>query len=81
MSKTDDRSNQEPGKEQRQGVGGEDDPSKDELERLPDNIGQSGRWRRKDAPSRYGHEEDKHSTEESSDDDASGVDEPKHPIE
>jgi hypothetical protein len=56
------------------------DPNKDrgndtedgELERRPDNVGQSGRWRRKDGPSRYGREEKTHSTEQSSDG-ASGV--------
>jgi hypothetical protein len=45
---------------------------KKDLERRPDNVGQSARWRAKDAPSRYGREEDKHSTEQSSDG-ASGV--------
>lgn len=37
-----------------------------ELERLPDNVGQSGRWRRKEhgERSRYGKEESTHSTEQ-----------------
>lgn len=38
----------------------------EELERVPDNVGQSGRWRRKDqgARSRYSNEEGTHSTEQ-----------------
>jgi hypothetical protein len=65
--------NPAPGEEKENTEGGQ-------LERRPDNVGQSGRWKRKDAPSRYGQEESKHSTEQSSDG-ASGVDHPGRHVE
>jgi hypothetical protein len=65
--------NPTPGEEKDKTEGGQ-------LERRPDNVGQSGRWKRKDGPSRYGNEESEHSTEQSSDG-ASGVDQTGRQIE
>ena len=42
-------------------------PTDADLERRPDNVGQSGRWRHKETGKtspRYGHEEGAHSTEQ-----------------
>jgi hypothetical protein len=43
------------------------DKDDEALERRPDNVGQSGRWRHKQddgVPPRYGREENTHSTEQ-----------------
>jgi hypothetical protein len=42
-------------------------PPETDLERRPDNVGQSGRWRHKEMEKtspRYGHEEAAHSTDQ-----------------
>jgi hypothetical protein len=42
-------------------------PAETDLERRPDNVGQSGRWRHKETGKtspRYGHEEATHSTDQ-----------------
>jgi hypothetical protein len=43
------------------------DQAETDLERRPDNVGQSGRWRHKETGKispRYGHEESAHSTDQ-----------------
>ncbi|WP_125461532.1 MULTISPECIES: hypothetical protein [Rhodomicrobium] len=43
------------------------DKDREPLERRPDNVGQSGRWRHKPdegGPGRYGREENTHSTDQ-----------------